>query len=160
MNYVVGFMFDAKMNQVALIRKNKPKWQSGLLNGIGGKIENGETSLAALMREFWEEAGFSEANGCKPVTWNNFCSMEGTNNDGEHFSVEFFYSIGEPEKLKTQEAEKIELVLVDDILIGKENTIGNIPWLIALAMDFGKGVYPPSKCNVFYGVGMDRKPAK
>lgn len=54
--YVVGFAFD-HMNKVWLIRKNKPEWQAGKLNGIGGRIEMGETSRQAMSREFHEEAG-------------------------------------------------------------------------------------------------------
>jgi hypothetical protein len=35
--YVLGFMFDEELRNVALIRKIKPKWQEGKWNGIGGK---------------------------------------------------------------------------------------------------------------------------
>ena len=37
--YVVGFAFDKKRENVALIQKNRPPWQKGKLNGIGGHIE-------------------------------------------------------------------------------------------------------------------------
>ena len=33
------------------------EWQAGLLNGIGGKIEDGEAPIEALVREFAEETG-------------------------------------------------------------------------------------------------------
>jgi hypothetical protein len=39
MEYVCGFMFANDFTEVALIRKNKPEWQRGKLNGIGGKVE-------------------------------------------------------------------------------------------------------------------------
>ena len=35
--YVVGFMFSPDKQFVALIRKNRPEWQAGKLNGIAGK---------------------------------------------------------------------------------------------------------------------------
>jgi 8-oxo-dGTP diphosphatase len=54
--YVLGFAFD-KSDNVILVRKQKPKWQKGLLNGVGGKIEIGETSSDAMFREFREETG-------------------------------------------------------------------------------------------------------
>lgn len=54
---VVGFLFDSRGTEVALIRKNRPEWQKGLWNGIGGHIENGESTLKAMEREFWEETG-------------------------------------------------------------------------------------------------------
>lgn len=55
--YVVGFMFSEDRQWVALIRKNRPDWQAGKLNGIGGKIEEGEIPVDALIREFREETG-------------------------------------------------------------------------------------------------------
>ena len=39
--YVVGFMLETLSDRVIVIRKQKPLWQSGLLNGVGGKIEAG-----------------------------------------------------------------------------------------------------------------------
>lgn len=54
--YVVGFAFDP-LGKVYLIRKNRPTWQVGLLNGIGGKVEPFESSIAAMSREFFEECG-------------------------------------------------------------------------------------------------------
>lgn len=78
--------------------------------------------------------------------------MTGTNNDGGKFEVEFFYTKGEPRKLISMESEQIEVVSASDIAAGKEKTIGNLPWLVALAIDFGKGVHPPSKVTAFYSL--------
>lgn len=143
--YVVGFMFDQSMEEVALIRKNKPEWQAGLLNGVGGKIEPNESALFAMRREFLEEAG-SETDGM----WNPFCSMSGKNNDGERFEIEFFYAIGALAVLKSQESEKLEIHRSYRICGGAEKTIGNLPWLIAAALDFGRGVHPPFKIIAYY----------
>jgi 8-oxo-dGTP diphosphatase len=151
--YVVGFMFDVAMSNVALIRKNKPAWQAGLLNGIGGKVEAGEEAINAMCREFGEEAGLW------PSDWTHFCSMSGTNNDGGSFEVEFFYTIGEPHKLTSMESEQIEVVSSKAIAGGEEKTIGNLPWLVALALDFGKGVHPPSKVSALYSPnGLHERP--
>lgn len=49
-HYVVGFMFSSDKTLVTLIRKNRPKWMNGKLNGVGGKIEIGETPLQAMVR--------------------------------------------------------------------------------------------------------------
>jgi 8-oxo-dGTP diphosphatase len=57
MEYVCGFLFHPQRKAVALIRKNKPEWQAGKLNGIGGKVEHLETPAEAMEREFLEEAG-------------------------------------------------------------------------------------------------------
>lgn len=53
--YVVGLAVN--QGWVALIRKAKPAWQAGRLNGIGGKVEPGEDPQLAMAREFEEEAG-------------------------------------------------------------------------------------------------------
>lgn len=34
--YVVGFCFNSDLSQIILIEKNKPEWQKGYLNGVGG----------------------------------------------------------------------------------------------------------------------------
>ena len=46
--YVLAFIFDTKLNQILLIKKNRPDYQAGLLNGIGGKIEPNETPIKAV----------------------------------------------------------------------------------------------------------------
>lgn len=55
--YVLGFAFSKESGEVALILKNRPAWQQGRLNGIGGKIEPGERLQDAMVREFSEETG-------------------------------------------------------------------------------------------------------
>lgn len=59
MRYVDGFLFDDEGANVLLIRKARPQWQAGLLNGIGGKIEDGECPVDAMCREFAEETGIT-----------------------------------------------------------------------------------------------------
>jgi 8-oxo-dGTP diphosphatase len=62
MRYVLGFVFDAGCNQVLLIRKRRPAWQAGTLNGIGGRIEDGDLGAAeAMSREMREETGVEVA---------------------------------------------------------------------------------------------------
>lgn len=53
--YVLGFCFDIGYSLVLLIEKNRQQWQAGLLNGLGGKIEVGESPRAAMSREFIEK---------------------------------------------------------------------------------------------------------
>lgn len=56
--YVLGFMFDPTLRKVLLVWKDRPTWQKGRLNGIGGHIEAGETPHEAMVREFEEETFF------------------------------------------------------------------------------------------------------
>lgn len=62
--YVLGFLFSnaPEFSRVVLIRKKKPEWQAGKLNGVGGKVEKGETALDAMRREFLEECGVKKEN--------------------------------------------------------------------------------------------------
>jgi hypothetical protein len=54
--YVLGFAMNE--NDVLLIRKDKPLWQRGLLNGVGGKLQHYDASVRyAMEREFREETG-------------------------------------------------------------------------------------------------------
>lgn len=58
-HYVLGFVFNRNQNKVLLIRKEKPSWQYGYWNGIGGKIDEKDLSpLEAMRRECTEEIGY------------------------------------------------------------------------------------------------------
>lgn len=69
-NYVVGFLYDPS-GHVLLIEKNRPKWQAGKLNGVGGKIEGGEWPIEAMVREFEEETGLAS----KQEDWTEFFEL-------------------------------------------------------------------------------------
>lgn len=56
-HYVLGFAFNANRSEVLLIQKLAPEWQAGRWNGIGGKIEEGEIPIRAMLREDKEETG-------------------------------------------------------------------------------------------------------
>lgn len=55
--YTVGFLFSPSQSRVLLIRKRRPAWQEGKLNGVGGHIEPGEWPHQCMVREFKEETG-------------------------------------------------------------------------------------------------------
>jgi 8-oxo-dGTP diphosphatase len=71
-SYVLGFCFNVQLDKVVLIRKSRPEWQRGRLNGVGGKIKKNETPLQAMQREFREEAGWDG-----PVGWKQFGILSG-----------------------------------------------------------------------------------
>lgn len=129
--YVVGIMFCSEGERVALIRKNRPAWQKGLLNGIGGKIEAGETALEAMVREFREETGTEVAAD----RWSHYHTMQGREKDGSSFRVEFFATIGDLEALKTMEDEPIEIQEVSSLHPKRTDVVDNLSWSIGLAYD-------------------------
>ena len=58
MNYTVCFLFTDNGEKVLLQKKDKTQY-AGRLNGVGGKIEPGETPLEGARREIMEETGAS-----------------------------------------------------------------------------------------------------
>ena len=119
--YVVGFMFDFEKEYVLLIRKTKPEWQRGLLNGIGGKIEPGESALEAMRREFEEETGIYQ------LQWNQFCVLKDAKDE---WQVHFFECIGPLELAKDTTEELPEICKVSEL---PSNVIPNLKWLIPMA---------------------------
>jgi 8-oxo-dGTP diphosphatase len=121
-SYVVGFMFSEDHQQVALIRKNKPAWQAGKLNGIGGKIESWDANpFDAMLREFEEEAG-------AVASWKHYGRMAGPD-----WEVECFAAVGDLSTLISKTDEKIVII---ETLDNEQETIENLGWLIAAAIDF------------------------
>lgn len=55
-DYCLGFIFNKDLTQLLLIKKEKPLNQKDKLNGIGGKVEEGESFYDAIVREVKEEA--------------------------------------------------------------------------------------------------------
>jgi 8-oxo-dGTP diphosphatase len=122
--YVCGFYFDHVLKQVVLIWKNKPAWQAGKLNGIGGKIEPGETAAEAMHREFKEETGIDHP------AWDRVIIISG--NDWE---VHFFSAVGKANEFEyatTMEDEEVAKIEVDRL--HDFDYIPNLEWLIPLAL--------------------------
>lgn len=141
-SYVVGFAFDNDANKVALIRKQKPAWQKNLLNGIGGKIEKGETKFSAMVREFKEETGHSTT----VIDWHPFATLRGDSSDGVFEVFCFWTTVNHLSSLNNPEApqsgEWIEYILIFDIKHTRKDMIDNLSWLIGLALDNRKDGRP------------------
>lgn len=54
-NYCVCVLFNKDLTKTLLIEKAEGKLFAGMFNGLGGKIEPGETAKDACIREIWEE---------------------------------------------------------------------------------------------------------
>ena len=123
--YVVGFLFNQDKTEVVLIKKNRPDWQKGFLNGVGGKIEGDETPEMAMEREFEEEAGL------KIKVWRDFCEIRDYN---ENYIVYFFYAVYEHlNDVVSRTDEKIIILNSDDLY--KLKVIPNLRWLIPMCKD-------------------------
>lgn len=150
MRYVVGFMFSEDRSAVALIRKCKPEWQHGKLNGIGGKIEPNEDAVQAMVREFKEETGADT----EPGEWKHFAEAIGVNNgdEAEEFHCDFFASVGSLQRLRSAEYEQVELWQIGLMHLPSASSVENVAWLLRLALDhladgrpgFVTAIYPSS----------------
>ena len=134
-DYVVGFAFDAGRRRVCLIRKQRPDWQKGSLNGPGGHVEPGENLWQAMTREFHEECGVYTRG------WELFCHLSFPKSE-----VYFFRIVLSDEQfcqLHSKTDELVYLVPADDIPL--KGVLPNLRWLIPLALHspelvvFGKG---------------------
>lgn len=124
MNYVAGFMFSENQEYVGLVLKEKPDWQKGLYNGIGGKIEPNEGMYDAMCREFQEETGVETIKN----DWQNYALITGSD-----YKVCFLYAF--TDKLHDVKTMELESIQIHAVRLLPENKIFNLNWLIPLAID-------------------------
>jgi len=123
--YVTGFLFTQNSSHVVLIKKLAPEWQKGYLNGVGGKIEANETSLEAMVREFYEETGVL----IPAKQWHCYSQIFRPN----HYELDVFFAHSDLAfEARTVEKEEVLIIKVSELPI---NLIPNLNWLIPLAMD-------------------------
>lgn len=149
MKYVCGFLFDSTLQNVALILKNRgPANMAGHLNGIGGKIERGESPRSAQSREFFEETGVMV-----PLhDWNCFHTERyytDTTQDRPTDPVVYFMAAKslDAHLVRTMEDEMVELY-------------GAVPELLSLSVDkyglpeYLRGEVAPPMYNLGYLIPM------
>jgi 8-oxo-dGTP diphosphatase len=131
--YVLGFAFDEAGKVVVLIRKLKPAWQAGKFNGVGGKVEPGETNLEAMVREFKEETTVETS----AADWRQFAYM-----GSKDWSVDVFCAFSDKFfGCRTNTPEQIAMFGVDHFGAAETNgtcwaqsIIPNLTWLIPMAL--------------------------
>lgn len=133
--YVVGFCFTEDHEWVVLIKKIKPEWQAGRYNGVGGKVEPGETPHQAMSREFAEETGV----GLPPEEWEHTGTMVDVN-----WTLYIFRAFSDlAASAKTMEEEEVRLVHPPQV--PDFDTISNLRWLVPYQLDpsvVGPTVFP------------------
>lgn len=132
-------MFSDDRRQVVLIRKKKPAWQAGKLNGVGGKINQGEGARPAMVREFEEETGIlvGEADWRKVVELRAFFKeVDGVSGSCTiHFFVNFS-SQDTLEQCRTTAANEgdIEIHYLDYLrsLDGSKQALAQLRWILPM----------------------------
>ena len=128
--FVVGFAFTRTSGchppSVLLVEKQRPEWQKGRLNGIGGKIEGHETPEAAMERETFEEAGLK-------LNWQHRGLLKGTNLDGRPFECHLFYTHSD-DILNFRQMEDEPLGLYDIKSLSKNKIVDSLDFLIPFGL--------------------------
>jgi len=146
-SYVAGFLLNNFNDYVLLILKEKPDWQRGKYNAVGGKIEKNETAYDAMVREFKEETGLM----LPPNSWTKFCVLHGfvidqngTPDTTKEWNVHFFRACGDMGRYTPQALEKEipRWVVIDDIINRRIQTISNLRWLIPMAFSSSEHDWP------------------
>ncbi len=142
--YVAGFLFKKVKNfsyfinenrfttEVALIKKIKPEWQNGLLNGVGGKVEPGETPLQAMVREFKEETGETI------LGWKQFATLSVPVNGQRGGTIYLFTGRNDEAVIKTVEKEEVGWYDMDSL---PQNVVPNLHFLVPMAYNFNGTVF-------------------
>jgi 8-oxo-dGTP pyrophosphatase MutT (NUDIX family) len=128
--YVLGFAFSEDLEYLLLIEKKRPKWQAGKLNGIGGKIDDNEEPLDAMVREFKEETTIS----IPPFRWKEYGHIAGPNYHVALFTAPCpdleleYHRISPP-------TDEFILCLKTDLTcaLASSHTVANVPGLVQLA---------------------------
>jgi 8-oxo-dGTP diphosphatase len=126
--YVAGFMFYE--DAVLLVRKESPDWQRGLLNGVGGKVEVGESGTEAMVREFREETGVAT----RQSDWHSFCRETGSDYCTDFFATRVKRLPAVP--LLNDAGEAQAFFLLSNLESAR--VVGNLRWLIPMALDWRK----------------------
>jgi 8-oxo-dGTP diphosphatase len=129
--YVLGIVTDRRKTQVLLIQKTAPEWQVGRLNGIGGKMESGETPHRAMDREWFEETGIHG-----PGRWDLRIRLTHVSREAlvYFFSGELEDRLLEKARNTEGKGENLELRGIGDILTDSR-LMDNLRWMIPMFLD-------------------------
>lgn len=131
-DYTLGFAFSADRSRVVLIKKNRPAWQAGKLNGIGGKVEPGEDNATAMCREFAEECGVETT----PSDWHYFTKIVG------QMGAVYCYRLFDDKALQAKSCSDEEIMIVDVSLDTiRKVAMSNLAWLIGIALDESQPIF-------------------
>ena len=131
-NYCVCILFNKDLTKTLLIKKAEGKLFAGMYNGLGGKLEAGETAKEACIREIWEESNqkITLTNPTHVVTFNF------TNN--EEINLHAFYDVIDEIKLEDNREGQAQWLPVEFLLDFNNNKLvgyGNLPYMCRLALN-------------------------
>lgn len=126
--HCLGFAFNPSLDHLVVIRKNRPERFAGKLNGLGGKLEAGETAVQAMVREFREECGL--------VTCEDTWRYIGLLDCGDTRVACFAAVVEDALNARTQESETVHVMNFHDFMTVGASFSGNdtdAAWLAPFA---------------------------
>lgn len=121
----LGFLFSSDWQHVLLIQKNRPAWQQGKINGLGGKCEGTETPAQCVSREVQEESGL-----LIPVEeWKKVGDVFWAEWEVSVLAAQYSGQISDP---LTQTDEPVAWYSVANLPL---EVMSNLRWLIPLSQD-------------------------
>ncbi len=123
--YTLAFIFNSTQDKVLLMHKSRPAVHEGMFNGLGGKIEEGESSLDCVVREIKEESDLVTEKDKWIYVGEKF---------SDEWRVETFCYVykGDISDAKTVEDQPIEWFDVKNL---PKNLVSNLAWIIPLCLD-------------------------
>jgi 8-oxo-dGTP diphosphatase len=123
--YVVGLMFSPEGERVLMVRKKRPFWQNGFLNGPGGKVEASESAADAMVREFREETGLITYI----TNWLHCVQLH-----GKDYVIDFFRATGPIIQARSMTDEPVEVVSL--VELSSYALVPNLRWIVPFCRDF------------------------
>lgn len=133
--YVVGLAFSPGLDYMVAMRKRRPEWQAGLINGPGGEIKPGETPHQAMVREWSEETSIRTHD-----PWGEVCVVRGSGFPEQSlwelhvFVSRFDFQSYEVNKDYGKTDERVEVLPVNALNKTGNETVGDLPVFISLAI--------------------------
>jgi len=150
--YSLAFIFgtddSGKVSHLLLIRKAKPQWQQGRLNGIGGGVETDESADECNAREVSEET--HGRISLSPDQWRRFARLSGKEVYNQRASKTFeilLYTIKVHNTMLRAAAaatlgasEPLVLLYLNDLFTDENlKVLPNVRWMVAMARSFEMG---------------------
>ena len=123
--YTLGLIFNSRVNKVVLMEKNRPDWQKGKLNAVGGGIDGEESNIECMVREAQEETNLLT----KPQDWKHVAVLSGPDWKMDVFGL--IYQ-GREEDLQTCTDERVDWFEITKI---PKHVVTNVPWLLYLSLE-------------------------
>lgn len=141
MKYTVCFLFSPDGKSVLMTRKKKTSYKNRL-NGVGGKIEDGESPIRGAQREILEETGvelkFSDLYWLATTHLPVDCAVE-PGDPPETCELHFYGAIVDPSKVRFDTGEDLSWQDTDTVMHARPQDErfagdGDTPYIVNMAV--------------------------